>query len=131
MRNTINPKMFMIIIILIGMALLFYSIFTGNKEEGFIETNAIYYSKRSKILTNQENEYVVTYKYNVNGKDYFINDDVISSRKPKYMQNSKVKIKYNPKNPIEAHFSNENPKVTGIIMGIIFIIIGIVGFIKI
>ena len=128
MRN----KIFGIIIIIMGLAVLIFSINdvkkNNVKEKTYIETTATVVGYEDCELDDNDIGQRFIAEYQIDRNKYQIVSNTCGTVTKGL--NKKVAIKYNPNNPGDAIFANDKSSYIGAAVGVLFIICGFVVALK-
>lgn len=112
-----------IIFMLCGLGLCIYSYFSINsykeKDSVYIETNALVVDYKY----NDEGLMAIIAEYEVSGNKYRITSNVYSSHNKSIGE--AVAVKYNPQNPSDAIWKNDNSIIFVSIVGGVFFVVGV------
>lgn len=89
------------------------------QSRNWVETQASYTDKEIYESTPQKTTYWLHYTYVVDGKEYAVTTDYITSKVP--AAGSTQTIKYNPQNPEEVVFSDRDANIPLFIAGLVLL----------
>ena len=116
----------LVVTVLIGIGLSIFSIINirayNEKNKTYIEATATVVDYEYDRDEEGRELATIIVEYKVDRNTYKLKDKS-STTNPQAL-GSKVKIKYNPSNPSDAIFSNDNTYIITLVVGIIFALVG-------